>query len=91
MATFNGRSFRPTYGSRVVHLSAEEAEVMVGSSDTGRAILFLPTSFGSGAASLGCLRCPGPTNSTVIGTKVLVIGANLSWSAKADRHCRPLD
>ena len=33
LATFNGRSFCPACGSRVVHLRADEAEVMVGSID----------------------------------------------------------
>jgi hypothetical protein len=33
LATFNGRSFCPKCGSRVVHLRDDEAEIMIGSLD----------------------------------------------------------
>ena len=35
LSTFQGRSFCPTCGSRIVHLRSDEAEVMVGSLDDG--------------------------------------------------------
>ncbi len=33
LGTYNGRSFCPTCGSRVVHLTDDEAEIMLGSLD----------------------------------------------------------